>query len=223
MIQVQIPGGQLVQAQVPQGVHPGQSFQIQVPQATFRPVAAPPQQPDAAIVQQLVSMGFSENGSKRAALAVGNSSADQAMEWVFAHMEDADFNDPPPPTPQPAAQQPPPASFRPVAAPPQQPDAAIVQQLVSMGFSENGSKRAALAVNNSSPDEAAEWVFAHMEDADFNDPLPPPGQQHGPIDDVPLDEDEQLAWALAASQEGQPKTAPRLAMAEAAEKEALLV
>ena len=147
MIQVQIPGGQLVQAQVPQDVHPGQSFQIQVPQATFRPVAAPPQQPDAAIVQQLVSMGFSENGSKRAALAV----------------------------------------------------------------------------NNSSPDEAAEWVFAHMEDADFNDPLPPPGQQHGPIDDVPLDEDEQLAWALAASQEGQPKTAPRLAMAEAAEKEALLV
>ena len=94
MIQVQIPGGQLVQAQVPQGVHPGQSFQIQVPQATFRPVAAPPQQPDAAIVQQLVSMGFSENGSKRAALAVNNSSPDEAAEWVFAHIEDPDINDP---------------------------------------------------------------------------------------------------------------------------------
>ena len=22
-----------------------------------------------------------------------------------------------------------------------------------------------------------EWVFAHMEDADFNDPLPPPGSE----------------------------------------------
>ena len=54
-----------------------------------------PVEPDASIVAQLVSMGFSENGSKRAALATGNSSAEGAAEWVFAHMEDPDFNDPP--------------------------------------------------------------------------------------------------------------------------------
>ena len=29
-------------------------------------------------------MGFSENGSKRAAIAVKNSSGEAAMEWVFA-------------------------------------------------------------------------------------------------------------------------------------------
>ena len=29
-------------------------------------------------------MGFSENGSKRAAIAVQNSSGEAAMEWVFA-------------------------------------------------------------------------------------------------------------------------------------------
>ena len=46
---------------------------------------------------------------------------------------------------------------------------------MSMGFSENGSKRAAIAVKNASAEAAMEWVFAHMEDADFNDPLPPPG------------------------------------------------
>ena len=44
---------------------------------------------------QVMSMGFSENGSRRAAIAVNNASAEHAVEWVFAHMEDADFNDPP--------------------------------------------------------------------------------------------------------------------------------
>ena len=58
-----------------------------------------------------------------------------------------------------------------VAAPQQRPDEAIVMQLISMGFSENASMRAALAIDNSSPDEAAEWVFAHIEDPDINDPL----------------------------------------------------
>jgi len=44
-----------------------------------------------------------------------------------------------------------------------------------MGFSENGSKRAALAVGNSSAEAATNWVMEHMGDDDFNDPLPPPG------------------------------------------------
>ena len=56
-----------------------------------------------------------------------------------------------------------------------EPDEGILAQLISMGFSENGSKRAAIAVKNVSGEAAMEWVFAHMEDADFNDPLPPPG------------------------------------------------
>ena len=51
-------------------------------------------EPDANIVSQLMAMGFSENGSKRAAIATSNASAEASMEWVFAHMEDPDFNDP---------------------------------------------------------------------------------------------------------------------------------
>ena len=35
-------------------------------------------------------------------------------------------------------------------------------------------KRAALATKNSNPEAAMEWVLQHMEDADFNEPLPPP-------------------------------------------------
>jgi ubiquitin carboxyl-terminal hydrolase 5/13 len=49
---------------------------------------------DEGIVAQLMSMGFSENGSKRAALATHNADAEVAMSWVFEHMEDPDFNDP---------------------------------------------------------------------------------------------------------------------------------
>jgi len=39
-------------------------------------------------------MGFSENGCLRALRATGNNSADLALNWIFEHMEDADFNDP---------------------------------------------------------------------------------------------------------------------------------
>ena len=52
--------------------------------------------PDPDTVAAVVAMGFSENGAKRAALATANAGAEGAMEWVLAHMGDADFNDPPP-------------------------------------------------------------------------------------------------------------------------------
>jgi uncharacterized UBP type Zn finger protein len=48
-----------------------------------------------ALVEQLMSMGFSENGCKRAALATSNADAETAMGWIFEHMEDPDFNNPP--------------------------------------------------------------------------------------------------------------------------------
>ena len=45
-----------------------------------------PAEAEQAVVMQLVSMGFSENGFRRAALATSNN-AETAMEWIFAHME----------------------------------------------------------------------------------------------------------------------------------------
>ena len=50
--------------------------------------------PDKEIVAQLVSMGFSEHASRRAAVAVRNSSADAAADWVLAHTADGDFDAP---------------------------------------------------------------------------------------------------------------------------------
>eukprot|EP00037_Helgoeca_nana_P028304 m.332262 g.332262 ORF g.332262 m.332262 type:complete len:822 (-) comp27727_c1_seq35:2829-5294(-) len=51
----------------------------------------------------------------------------------------------------------------------------MVQSLMNMGFSENGCKRAVTAVGQNGIEAASEWIFGHMEDSDFNDPLPAPG------------------------------------------------
>ena len=51
------------------------------------------------------------------------------------------------------------------------PDPGILAQLLSMGFDENGCKRACKATNNAGPEAASEWVFSHMGDADFAAPF----------------------------------------------------
>lgn len=59
------------------------------------------------------------------------------------------------------------------------PDADIVAQLSSAGFSENACKRAAVAVNNSGAEGAMNWLLSHMDDDDINDPLPAPAPVPG--------------------------------------------
>ena len=121
-----------------------------------------PVEPDASIVAQLVSMGFSENGSKRAALATGNSSAEGAAEWVFAHMEDPDFNDPPTIPGGAGGQSGADAS---AGVGPQAPDPANVAMLASMGFAENHAT-AALAACDGNIERAADWLFSRADDLD---------------------------------------------------------
>ena len=60
------------------------------------------------------------------------------------------------------------------AAAPAEPgiDMAVVMQLMQMGFSENACKRATKAVNGAGVEAASNWMFGHMEDPDFNDPIP---------------------------------------------------
>lgn len=119
---------------------------------------------DPGLVQQIMSMGFSENGSKRAALATQNQSAEAAMEWVFSHMEDPDFNDPiPEPAPaQPQLQQATAvAAATAAAAPPE----GHVEMLQSMGFTDVQATAALQACSNNI-ERAADWLFSHMEDLD---------------------------------------------------------
>ena len=57
--------------------------------------AASGPQPKAEIVAAVESMGFSNNAARKAALAVGNSSAESAALWVMDHMGDPSLDDPP--------------------------------------------------------------------------------------------------------------------------------
>ena len=127
------------------------------------PAAAP--QPDEAIIASLVSMGFSENGSKRAALAVNNSSADHAMEWVFAHMEDPDFNDPLPPPGAAAESAAGGGGGGGGGGGDAAPDAASVEMLAGMGFNETQAS-AALKATQGNLERAADWLFSHADDLD---------------------------------------------------------
>eukprot|EP00798_Chlamydomonas_sp_ICE-L_P030886 gene30886-35934_t len=141
--------------------------------------AAPPMEPDPLLVSQLVSMGFDENGCKRATLATNNSGAEAAMEYVLAHMEDPGFNDPFVPASTAAA----PAAiiyyiiYHPLLFPYTASSAAApaasggaadpekISKLADMGFSETHAT-AALKTCGDNIERAADWLFSHMDDLD---------------------------------------------------------
>ena len=108
---------------------------------------AAPVAPDATIVAQLVAMGFSENGSRRAAVATRNAGAEASMDWVLAHMGDADFNEP---LPSPTAG----AGASKKAAP----DSALVDQLTCLGFPERAAVAALMACDGNT-ERAADWLL----------------------------------------------------------------
>lgn len=112
-------------------------------------------------------MGFTEAGATRAAVAVGNSSVEAATEWVFAHMEDPDFN-----TPLGAdtgggggdaggttgAHAGGTTSSN-------TPDAEHIMMLISMGFTDTQAT-AALQACGGNVERAADWLFNHTDDLD---------------------------------------------------------
>lgn len=115
--------------------------------------------PDGDIVKQLTAMGFSENGSKRAAIATNNSSAEVCMEWVLQHMGDPDFNDPiPPPEETSTASN---ANQQPAT----EHSADSISMLSAMGFTDVQAK-AALTATGGALDRAADWLFSHADDLD---------------------------------------------------------
>lgn len=120
--------------------------------------AAAPAAPqiDEGALCQLMDMGFSMNGCKRALTAVGGSDVESAMNWVFEHNLDPDFNDP---LPEPGA-SPAPAGDSGV-------DEGVVMSLVeSLGCFTPDQVRAALKETNGAADRAADWLFSHMDDLD---------------------------------------------------------
>ncbi|KAH8686001.1 hypothetical protein BGZ60DRAFT_365606 [Tricladium varicosporioides] len=100
--------------------------------------------------QQLEGMGFPRNRCEKALHATGNADANTAMEWLFAHMEDADIDEP---LNVGSAQ----ASASSVA------DPEKVEMLGAMGFGPPQARKA-LKETNGDVERAVEWLFSHPDD-----------------------------------------------------------
>jgi len=115
---------------------------------------------DEAALSQLMDMGFNMNGCKRALMAVGGSNTEAAMNWIFEHNMDPDFNDPLPESSAPA-----PATG--ATSDGSGVDDAVVMSLVeNLGCFTIDQVRAALKETKGAADRAADWLFSHMDDLD---------------------------------------------------------
>ncbi|KAJ7256532.1 ubiquitin carboxyl-terminal hydrolase 14 [Mycena haematopus] len=129
-----------------------QPNEVELP-STASAAAAP--QFDAAAMAQLEGMGFPTIRCQKALLATGNSSAEVAMEWLFAHMEDPDIDAPIQPTAGGAAGGP-------------EPTADQIAMLSDMGFT-SAQARKALRETSGNAERAVEWLFNHPDDTGADD------------------------------------------------------
>ena len=108
---------------------------------------------------QLLSMGFSENACKRATKAVSGAGVEAASNWMFGHMEDADFNDP---LPEAAAADT--AGGAGSGKPAISEDA--IQMLCAIGGFAPRQAEAGLIACDGNNERAADWLFSRMDDLD---------------------------------------------------------
>jgi ubiquitin carboxyl-terminal hydrolase 5/13 len=113
---------------------------------------------DENALAQLMDMGFSFNGCKRALTAVGGSDVQSAMNWVFEHSTDPDFNDPLPESGN--------ASMKHSSSSDMVDDFTVMSLAESLGCFTTDQVRAALKHTDGAADRAADWLFSHMDDLD---------------------------------------------------------
>ncbi|THU93425.1 ubiquitinyl hydrolase [Dendrothele bispora CBS 962.96] len=130
--------------QLGQGLQPGE---VELPEDK---AASTLPQFDEAALAQLEGMGFPLVRCQKALLATGNNNAEAAMEWLFAHMEDPDIDDPIQPSSSGGAGAP--------EASPEQ-----IAMLSDMGFTPAQAKKA-LRETGGNPERAVEWLFNHPDD-----------------------------------------------------------
>ncbi|KAJ5326111.1 Ubiquitin carboxyl-terminal hydrolase 14 [Penicillium brevicompactum] len=110
--------------------------------------------PNGGALDQLVAMGFPSVRCEKALHATGNEDAEAAMNWLFAHMEDADIDEPldlkQKPTGSGAADQ----------------DPVKIAQLGDMGIEAPRAQRA-LAATDGDVNRAVDWVFSHPDDEEL--------------------------------------------------------
>lgn len=162
-VPVLVPDGPFpLDSYLSQGLQPSEEKLPDEPEAT-----APAFIPDAEAVAQLEGMGFPRNRCERALHATGNSDANSAMEWLFAHMEDADIDAPLDLGGQPSAG----ASTA---------DPEKIEMLGAMGFGAPQAKKA-LKETGGDVERAVEWLFSHPDDqGTFDDDAPTDGATAAP-------------------------------------------
>jgi ubiquitin carboxyl-terminal hydrolase 5/13 len=118
--------------------------------------AAPAFVPNAEAVVALEAMGFPRVRCEKALHATGNTDAESATEWLFAHMDDADID-----VPMDLSGS--------NISPPGAPELEKIEMLGTMGFGAPQARKA-LRETNGNVERAIEWLFSHPDDqGEFNE------------------------------------------------------
>lgn len=108
--------------------------------------------PNEEAMLTLQSMGFSDHRSTRALYNTDNKGAEEAMNWIFAHMDDPDIDTP---------------FTVPSAESGAEPGMEVLQEaidnLVAMGFGAQLARKA-LHLHLGDPNAAVEWLFSNPDD-----------------------------------------------------------
>jgi ubiquitin carboxyl-terminal hydrolase 5/13 len=107
--------------------------------------------PNQYALDQLLSMGFPKARCEKALYTTGNSDPEAAMNWLFAHMDDPDIDEPVV------------ASEVMGGAASAQDDPTKVTQLVEMGIDVSRARKA-LGATDGDINRAIDWVFSHPEE-----------------------------------------------------------
>lgn len=107
--------------------------------------------PNPGVLDQLLNMGFPAARCEKALHATGNSDPEAAMNWLFAHMEDPDIDEPLV------------LDQSTCVSKDAEQDEGKIMQLGEMGI-EAARARRALAATDGDVNRALDWVFSHPED-----------------------------------------------------------
>ena len=122
--------------------------EVELPEISAKSSVAAAVVVDENVVSQLMSMGFGRNACVRAAQASPSGGVEGASEWLFAHMEDTNLNDPLPVVAADAVSC---------------LDEESISGLCAMGF-ERDRCEWALRETKGDAERAVDWLFSHADD-----------------------------------------------------------